>query len=397
MKKLANSPNIQIYSSCSQSENSRIKLEYLDENDSKLVEGILNQVNEEKMMITKSKKFEFYFTIILVSVLSSLYYCLILSMDDEIELVSSKIFHSILILLFTLVEYILSKSNKKERDEDAFAYMSEKRYKKVSLDNTQKYNDRIKDIKDIDNKELFFYDVIFGMLSFTSELLLYYFLSLSTNFNVNIGTTYSMIAVEYLILLMRFPYFQIRFGYFQRIGVSLLVIGISVLFIYYIPEYKSFMVIGAVITISLFKFIKFCIFEYIHDKTRNAKQFLQQSNCVDGLIGLMLLIFILISKKPQWIIQDMGNLMKVVLASLFYYFALRISTRKERHFILYTVYSSLNFIFISIFDYLINGRSSSFQELLTVTFLSFSSIIMFINDKSFSEGWRKIDRSDKAN
>jgi hypothetical protein len=234
---------------------------------------------------------------------------------------------------------------------------------------------------EMEKKELYFYDVVYGMMSFTSELLIYYFLSLSSNFSINIGTMYSLITVQYLILLLRFPYFNVKFGMFQLIGAGFSILGLVLLCLFYIPNYNPFIVIGAALTISIFKFIQYCIFEYIHEKTRDAKKLLRQSNYVDGLIGLMLMIFIFISKKREWIIQDLSNLLRVALGTLFYYFAMKISTQKESDYKLHNIFSSLNFIFVSIFDYLINNRKSSFTELSLVSVLSLTSILMFVNSK----------------
>jgi hypothetical protein len=338
------------------------------------------------MTINLRKDLYFYFSTIIISILYSLYYCLILSMDEEVELVSSKIFHSILVLIIQMIEGVILQSNKekKKQIEITFPYDNLEKLKKSPIKETTSI--KIKEKTSVnyymETKEIIFYDVIYGMLSFTSELLLYYFLSVATSFNINIGVLYSFRCFEYIFLLMRFPYFHIKFRVFQMIGLSLTIISIGFIFLSLSPEYNSYMLIGTAMTISLFKFIQYCIFEYLHFKTKEATKLIAHSNYVDGLIGLMLVIFILISHKTKWIINDLQNIMKIVLASLFYYFALKISLRKESEYKHHRVYSSLNLIFVLLFDYLINYRSFSICEFLPICVISLSSVLMFVNENS---------------
>jgi hypothetical protein len=381
-----------------------------EDEDSFILDTQIQKKNEYKLFITKRRSFSFYMKIFLVCLLTSLYYCLILSMDEEIELVISKIFQSILLLVLTGIEVLLQKREKpiskifysKKDDNNRITLQTPllETSPKKGLEYSAKNEYLIEDIRVIpnkydkyyiDRKELLFYDVIFGMLSFTSELLLYYFLSLASNANVNIGTMYCLVVFIQLFLIARIPYFKVKLGCFQIIGIAAILAIMTLILLYYIPyDYNIAMLLGTILTICLFKFINYCIIEYIHEKTMNANLLIREGNIFDGAMGLLLLVFILLSRKNNLIISDLGNWMKVGLGSFFYYFALKISIYKEENYYLYVVFGGLNFFFISIFDYVINGRTSQINELILIILLSMSSILSFIHDKSFLTGWRNI-------
>jgi hypothetical protein len=135
--------------------------------------------------------------------------------------------------------------------------------------------------------------------------------------------------------------------------------------------------------------IKYLIFEYIHNKTKNAAKYIRESIYVDGLIGLMLIILIFSSGRSELMIQDTGNLMKVVLASFLHYFALKISLNREGHYYLFVVYSSLNFVFITLFDYLINGRPFTLGEFGLIASCSLFSIFSFIQGSALKSVFSK--------
>ena len=100
------------------------------------------------------------------------------------------------------------------------------------------------------------------------------------------------------------------------------------------------------------------------------------------MIGLMLLVCILISGQKQWIISDVENLIKIVLASMFYYFAMKISVQKESDYKDHRIFSGLNFVLVLLFDYLLNKRYFSIKEFLIVSVIAFSQILMFVNENS---------------
>jgi hypothetical protein len=132
------------------------------------------------------------------------------------------------------------------------------------------------------------------------------------------------------------------------------------------------------------------MFEYIHHKTHNAKALIRGSYIVDGVIGLMLLVVVTIShKRQELLIYDMTNLLKVILASILYYFAISISINKEKKYYLYKIFGSLNMIFVTVSDYLINGRSFGVKEIILITILGFSGVFAMINDFEFASGLRR--------
>lgn len=381
-----------------------MKVDYSNFNeDSAYIDRAFSKIAEQKLLITKNRNYKFYLRLILVSILISLYYCLILSMDKEIELVTAKIFHSIIIFLLTLIENFLlgQMINSKNKFVVGKSYADQK-YSKDNYqlmgqeeDNQHRYD---KFYDEIDSKEMYFYNVICAMLSFTSEILLYYFLSLSSSFNVNIGTMYTLTVIESLILIFRLPYFNVRLGFIQYSGICFTLFSAGCLYLYYIPDYNTIVVIFTSITVSVFKFIKYSIFEYVHDKTKYASKLVKESSYVEGMIGLLLVFFILLSRKAGLMICDSGNLMKVVLASFFYYFAMKISLHKEKHYYLYVIYSSLNFIFITLFDYLINNRIFTAYQFMLITSCSIFSIFSFIQGSTlikYSENSNKICIDDK--
>jgi hypothetical protein len=379
------------------SENILFRYERFQDEDSKIIEEEIILDNERKLTINLNKNFYFYFCTLTISILSSVYYCLILSMDKEIELVSSKIFQSFSILVIQLIEAVLNiieSKNKKKQIEISLSYEKLQKHIGSPIETPSiKIKKAKSDLLDnIDKKEMIFYVVIYGMLSFTSELLLYYFLSVATSFNTNIGIFYSFRCLEFIFLALRFPFFHVRLKIFQVIGIILTSLSISIVFIFFTPDYNGYMLIGTAITISLFKFIQNCIFQYIHTKTNDATRFIRNSNYADGMIGLMIIIFILISNKTEWIISDLGNLVKIILASLFYYFSMKMSLSKESDYKNHKVFSSLSFIFIILFDYLINRRSFNFYAFLIVCVITFNSILMFVNEKSFQK--RKKNKFD---
>ena len=358
--------------------------EKFQDQDSETIERAITLNHERNMTLNLNKSFYFYFCTLIISVLYSLYYCLILSMDEEIELVSSKIFQSIFILAIQSVEAIINDSRKRKKKQ--IEIRAVENLAKLSLSQIESPTYIIKEASfdnfDMENKEMIFYDVIYGMLSFTSELTIYYFLSVATSFNLNIGMIYSFRCIESLFLVMRFSFFNIKLKNFQLLAVFSTLTSISIIFFFYSPEYNGFMLIGTATTISLFKFIQYCIFEYIHHKTRDAKKLIRHSIYVDGMIGLMLLVCIFVSDKKQWIISDLENLIKVALASLFYYFAMKISVQKESDYKDHRIFSSLNFIFVLFFDYLLNKRYFSIKEFLIVCVIAISQILMFVNENS---------------
>lgn len=348
--------------------------------DSAFLNKHLYKVSEHKLLITKLRGPVFFVRVLLVSVLNSLYYCLILSMDEEIELVTAKIFQSIIILILTMCEYFLLSAGSnfivKTHEVEGYNAFSEKKY---FGDGEQVVEISLNKTEDIDVKETYFYNVIYGMLLFTSELLLYYFLSLSSTLGVNIGSMYSLTVIEHLILLARLPYFHVSFGVFQYLGLMAIVSILVIFYNMFIAGSNLILIVFTGITISLIKFIKYCIFEYVHDKTNNAGKLIRESSYVDGLIGLTLLFFIIMSKKADLLIHDLTIFTKVLLASFLYYFALKLTLYKEKHYYLFVICSSLNFIFITIFDYLLNSRNYTLTQISLTSFLSICSILSFIH------------------
>ena len=159
MKKLRKESST--YTDCS------FRVDYQNFNeDSAFIEKQLNKIAEKKLLITKMRDYKFYLRIILVSILSSLYYCLILSMDKEIKLVTAKIFHSIIVFFLTIIENFLMGQVIR-----AGGHMtSPKSYadQKYSLDTNYKLLEKESEIEgigntqyeEIDNKEMYFYNVI---------------------------------------------------------------------------------------------------------------------------------------------------------------------------------------------------------------------------------------------
>jgi hypothetical protein len=375
-----------------------MKIDYNNFNeDSAYIERAFSKIAQQKLLITKKRNYKFYLRLILVSILISLYYCLILSMEKEIELVTAKIFHSIIVFLLTLIENFLMDQmiNSKNKFVVGKSYADQK-YSKDNYElmeqeeDNQQRCDRF--YEEIDSKEMYFYNVICAMLSFTSEILLYYFLSLSSSFNVNIGTMYTLTVIEFIILIVRLPYFNVNLGIIQFSGIFFTLLSAGCLYFYYVPDYNTIVIIFTSITVSMFKFIKYSIFEYVHNKTKYASKLVRESTYVEGMIGLLLIFFILFSRKGGLMISDMGNLMKVVLASFFYYFAMKISLYNEKHYYLFVIYSSLNFIFITLFDYLINNRTFTAGQFMLITSCSLFSIFSFVQGsalKKFFENTNK--------
>jgi hypothetical protein len=344
-----------------------VKVNFMEvEDEHEYISKTLKQIIRNKLLLNKRRNSKIYFRVIIVSIMISLYYCLILSLDQEIELVTAKAFHSMIVCLMTFIESFITHHKKKTENREHSSF-------------TDRLYQRLPETHDdLDTKEMMFYNVIYGMLTFTGEILLYYFLSLASVFNLNIGVFYSLTVIFFLFLLLRLPYFGISFGLFQYIGTFILVIFTSILFYLYLPDYNFIVIAFTSITVSLIKFIQYCIFEYLHEKTKNAKKLVKQGTYIDGSIGLLLIMFILVSNKPELMISDMSNIMKVSLASFFFYFAIKIQTYHESHYYFYMIFSSVNFLFVSLFDYLINYRVFSLTQLALVSILSLFSIFSFI-------------------
>lgn len=351
----------------------------------------LHESNEKKVLMTTCPKLVLILQIIVVSILYSLYYCLILSMEKEVELVSSKIFHSVILLIFTIAEYMINKKNKpksKELNKSGLytPFLEHGYYKNINIPDDKKAIEAF-DKYYIDIKELNFYIVIYGLMSFANELFIYYILSVGSVYNTNIGTMYSLLSLEYFLFIWRVSYFDVHLGLFQYSGMILLFMTLLIIYNYYIPDVNFIMLLGSLVTIILFRFIKTCVFIYIHSKTNKAKNFIRQTNLVDGGTGLLLFIAVILSpKRNDFMIYDMLNLLKVTLATICYYIALKISIWKGKNFYIFAIFASLNYIFTSIFDGVINNRVAASHELGIVFILSFSGIIMFINDYSFVKG-----------
>ena len=356
---------------------------------------------EYKIFITKRRSFTFYLSLLLVSALNSFYYCLILSMDKEIELITAKVYQSIVIFFLTVVEYFLFNGTNEDFNEqyiemNKFTHLHEFSDKKYIFDGEFNLSRDLELTRneEFDKKEEYFYYVIYGMLSFTSEILLYYFLSLSSSFGVNIGIIYSLTVIEYLILISRLFYFKLKPGFFQYLGVISIISLLSIIYYLSMPNYNYIVIIFTGLTVSFSKYIKYCIYEYVLEKSFSARSLIRNSSFMDAFIAFLLLFFILMSKKPGMLIDSPAHVTKIILASFLYFFAMKIAMYKEKNYYLYIIFSSFNFIFIILFDYILNRRVFTATEFILVTLLSFASIITFVDNNSFFEGIKKLKSID---
>ena len=283
--------------------------------------------------------------IIILVLITSVYYSLIrkLIKHSIINNLSIKVYHSI----FVFIIYIIDKNFDIEP-------VNQSNISIIYEDDDEQLNDlEVKLLQDKSpNKEsklsvtstmIFIYSL--GILTFTCELLTFYYLQLF-NTNENIGLIFCSLSVEFFLTRIYFYYMcDCSISKINLIGL-LLHISLNILICIY---FFNFIMMLIFLIITLLKLLKLIIRQKVNQQ-RNSFIFQNIVN-TDFICGILLLIYLLINQDFR--LYSLSRIIIILFASICYFFYLKKKTFNTIYD--FTIFS-LIFPCMGIIDLMINNH-----------------------------------------
>lgn len=359
-----------------------LKIESNKTNENPYTDSVLIQKIIEKKNKRKSKKgelllnYETYdntqYHSHLLHLLSIFLVCLFYSIVLKTKSTSmiDKYYHSLCLGFISFIDYIVNRSqfNHVLEENDSI----ENNYKETLLEKHSIDSHQPKVRKKNNYISISF---ILALLSFFSEMLIFYFLkNIKYDFKYNAGVGFSLLSIEFIFIRMFYSYYDVSLDFINLLGLITIVSVTTTITL----TFLNITLLSLALFISTLKFCKFYIFYILTNRQNlNLYRVILISNIFDFIIGGIFSIIFLIG-DDEYISFKIFDFSMIAIATFCYYINMKYFRDYDRYGISISsiVYPSLIF-----FDIFINNSKISLIQFVLICIISLGVTISYLGDK----------------
>lgn len=267
----------------------------------------------------------------LLLIISIIFTCLFYSLILKIHkyFLFTKFYHSFSLGIICVIDYCMNKEYYTTFNNEQFdrGDLQEPLFKRKEFQTIGELRQRY-----MTNREVYFYSLIVGIVSFTTELLIFYLLSKSTHMGYNSAIGFSLLSLEYIMIRLHYSMEHVKLEFINFTGILIILF----IFLYVSLQFLDITIATVGLFICVLKFIKFSVFLDMskYNKISNDKVILGM-HTVDFIIG-MVIVFLYLLDNDNHRLFNFSHIFIVGVGTTCYYLNIKYFRGLDRYLYLLT-------------------------------------------------------------